>query len=289
MLDEITAKRLAIIRHLYERGLELSYLGEPTNGLSVLSFHDSVEMFMRLCADVKGIRVERSTTFLQYFTLLPDMLCKAQMDNLNNRRVSLKHHGQLPSSIDVEISRVNVTDFFNQNTPLFFGCTLKDVSLEVLITYPTVKDYLSKYKGFMAEGKYGDAQAQCQIAFIELLVAYCKQHDRGWDMAHSPATNAYHMRKPNLEEKTDKCIENIKEDLIKLNEAINIMNMGINYFKYSEFKAMGPYIQRWPNAEGNDYDYFLMRVESYDKNSAETCYNFVVDSALQLQNKKLFI
>lgn len=289
MIDEIAAKRLAIIRHLYERGLELSYLGEPTNGLSVLSFHDSVEMFMRLCADVRGVRVERSTTFLQYFTLLPEMTCKAQMDNLNNRRVSLKHHGQLPSTMDVEVSRVNVTDFFNQNTPIFFGCELKDVSLEVLIAYPSVKDYLSIYRGFLAEGKYGEAQAQCQIAFLELLDAYCKQHGRGLDLVHSPATNAYYLRKPNLEENTDKCIEDIKDDIIKINEAINIMNLGINYFKYSEFKAMGPIINQWHKAEGKDYDYYIMSIDQYDENTAETCYNFVVNSALQLQNKKLFI
>lgn len=85
MINEITAKRLEVIRHLYEKGLELSYFGEPTNGLSVLPFHGSIGMFMRLCSDVRGVRVDRSTTFLQYFTLLPDLACKAQMDNLNNR------------------------------------------------------------------------------------------------------------------------------------------------------------------------------------------------------------
>ena len=32
-----------------------------------------------------------------------------------------------------------------------------------------------------------------------------------------------------------------------------------------------------------------MSIDQYDKNTAEMCYNFVVDCALQLQNKKLFI
>lgn len=289
MINEIYAKRLAIIRHLYEKGVELSHLGEPTNALAILPFHDSVEMFMKLCAEIKAVRVERNTSFMQYFSLLPDLKGKAQMDNLNNRRVSLKHHGQLPSSIDVEISRVNVADFFNQNTPIYFGCKLEDVSLEILITYTSVRNYLSKYRVFMKEGKYGDAQAQCQIAFIELLNEYCKQYDRGLDLVHSPATNAYYLKHPNIEDKTDKCIENIKDDLIKINEAINIMNMGINYFKYSEFKAMGPSITKWNGDEGKEYDYYIMNIDFYDKKSADTCYNFVVNCALQFQNKKLFI
>lgn len=160
----------------------------------------------------------------------------------------MKHHGQLPSTIDVEVSRVNVTEFFNQNTTIFFGCDLKDFSLEVLITYPSVNDYLLKYRAFLEEGKYGDAQAQCQIAFMELLDAYCKQYGRGLDLVYSPATSAYCLRKPNLEEYTNRCIENIKEDIIKINEAINIMNLGSNYFKYSEFKAMGPIINQWHKA-----------------------------------------
>ena len=66
---------------------------------------------MKICAEIKAVRVERNTSFMQDFSLLPDLKCKAQMDNLNNRRVSLKHNGQLLSSMDVDISRVNVANF----------------------------------------------------------------------------------------------------------------------------------------------------------------------------------
>ena len=38
IMDEVTAKRLAVVRHLYLQGVRLSQTGEPTNGLSVLSF-----------------------------------------------------------------------------------------------------------------------------------------------------------------------------------------------------------------------------------------------------------
>lgn len=137
--------------------------------------------------------------------------------------------------------------------------------LEILITYTSVRNYLSKYGEFIEKRKYGDAQAQCQIAFIELLNEYCKQYDRGLDLVHSPATNAYYLKRPNLEDKTDKCIENIKDDLIKINEAINIMNMGINYCKYSEFKAMGPSIIQWIGEERKYYDYYIMNIDFYDK------------------------
>lgn len=54
-MDELTAKRLAVIRYLFEKGKTMSYEAEPLNGLSLLPFHDSIEMFMKLCADVKGV------------------------------------------------------------------------------------------------------------------------------------------------------------------------------------------------------------------------------------------
>ena len=91
-MDEVTAKRLAVIRFLFEKGKTMSYGAEPLNGLSLLHFHDSVEMFMKLCADTKGVSIPRNTTFLDYFTIIPDLQDKVQMESLNTRRVSLKHH-----------------------------------------------------------------------------------------------------------------------------------------------------------------------------------------------------
>ncbi len=72
-MNELTAKRLAVIRHLFEKGKALSQEGEPLNGLCLLPFHDSVEMFMKLCADEQGVSVTRNTIFSNYFDLLPNL------------------------------------------------------------------------------------------------------------------------------------------------------------------------------------------------------------------------
>ena len=119
-MDELIMRRLAVIKQLYNQGLNQSYDSEPMNGFCLLSFHDSVEMFMKLCAEKRGIRKDTIPNFYDYFTKIPDLQCKTTMFNLNKKRVALKHDGSLPSLLDVEISRANVTDFFNQNTPIFF-------------------------------------------------------------------------------------------------------------------------------------------------------------------------
>lgn len=292
-MNEVTAKRLAVIRHLFEKGKALSYEGEPLNGLRLLPFHDSIEMFMKLCADEKNVPVTRSTMFADYFNLLPDMHGKAQMISLNARRVSLKHHGQMPSSLDVELSRANVIDFFEHNTPVFFGCKLEEVLLEVLISYPEVRDYLSSYHGFMNEGKYGEAQAQCQIAMKALLSAFLNQNERGHSLEHNgwPASNAKWLSSPHLEDKTDKYLEDLREDVMNLNEAIYIMNLGINYFKYGEFIDFGPTVNQWPGEKQGEYqyDYYLGSESQYSEETAKACYDFVIETAFRLMGSKVFL
>ena len=292
-MNEVTAKRLAVIRHLFEKGEALSLEGEPLNGLCLLPFHDSIEMFMKLCADEKGVSIPRNAMFLQFYDYIPNLQDKAQMTSLNARRVSLKHHGQMPSSLDVELTRANVIDFFEHNMPQFFGCKLEDVSLEVLIPYSEVREHLRYYHNCMNDNKYGEAQAQCQIAMKVILSAFMAQNHRGHSLEHNgwPAYNAKWLQKPNLETKTDEFLDDLREDILNINEAIYIMNLGINYFKYGEFVDLGPNVNQWLGDEPGKYfyDYCLDNESSYDEETAKACYNFVIETALKLIGSKVFL
>jgi len=129
---EIIIKRLALIKHLYKIGTEQSMQFETIASFSILSLHDSIEMFLKLLAEHKNIKSE-SFNFLDYWTSIPTLTLKESMRNLNARRVNIKHTGLLPSKADIEISRVNTTDFFEQNTIIHFGIDWKDISLLTLI------------------------------------------------------------------------------------------------------------------------------------------------------------
>lgn len=288
-MDELTAKRLAVIRYLFEKGKTTSYEAEPLNGLALLPFHDSVEMFMKLCADSRSISIPRNTTFLDYFSKIPDLQDKVQMESLNARRVSLKHHGQLPSSMDVELSRANVIDFFNHNMPVFFGCLLEEVSLDVMIVFPSVRVYLEKYHESIKDGKYGSAQAYCKIAFRDFLNSYHERYNHYFTLKDGPGRNAHNLRKPNLEPKTDKYLEDLKEDVLMINEAITVMNLGINYFLYDEMMNNGAYINYWPDEEGErKFEYYVGDESLYNKETAEKYYRFVIDNCLRIQGTQLF-
>jgi hypothetical protein len=231
--------------------------------------------------------------FADYLDLLPELQDKAQMISLNARRVSLKHHGQMPSSLDVELTRANTIDFFEHNTPVFFGCKLEEVNLEVLIPYEEVRKYLGSYHDFMKECKYGEAQAQCQIAMKAVLSAFLNKNERGHSLEHNgwPACNAKWLQNPNLEPKTDKYLDQLREDVLNINEAVYIMNLGINYFKYGEFIDLGPNVNQWPGDIPGEYsyDYYIGSASSYDDETAKACYDFVIETAFKLIGSKVFL
>lgn len=210
----------------------------------------------------------------------------AQMESLNARRVSLKHHGQLPSSLDVEAARVYVTDFFRHNTPVFFDCNLEDVSLEVMITYPSVREQLKRYHEFISQEKYGKAQAECQIALREFLNCYYEGHGKYLSFQDGPGRYAHGLNAIRFEPNIDDYLFGLKQDILKINEAINVMNLGISYSKYHEFVALGPRVNDWPGADGHSYEYQIDDESRYTKETAEQCFNFVIETALKIQGMK---
>ena len=290
-MDELTTKRLAVIKQLYLHGIEQSYEVEPMNGFSILSFHDSVEMFMKLCAEKRGIKIGRDVNFGDYFSILPDLQYNATMTNLNSKRVSLKHYGAIPSKLDIEISRANVTDFFEHNTPIFFDVQFNEISLVSLIKYNSVKDYMNRALSDLSLNQYKDSITNSQIAFKELMWCYEMENTlhfesilgKSWNFS---SQSSFHM-KMGLGSDFDSFIDNVSESIPLLEERLNIIGLGIDYLRYRKFKLLSPYIEMWADEKGDDrYSVFID--EGRDRRicsqkNARFCFDFVIESALKLQ------
>lgn len=82
-MNEISLKRLALIKRLFMLGVAQSYEPEPLNGFSIFSFHDSLEMFVKLCTDSKGIKSKGAPSLMDYFTIIPELGMQPQINNLN--------------------------------------------------------------------------------------------------------------------------------------------------------------------------------------------------------------
>lgn len=295
-MDELTTKRLAVIKQLYLHGIDQSYEVEPMNGFSILSFHDSVEMFMKLCAEVRGVKIDRNVNFGDYFTKIPDLQCNATMASLNNKRVGLKHNGTIPSNMDVEISRVNVTDFFEQNTPLFFNVRFEDISLISLITYNSVREYLIKAQKEISEKDYISSIQNSQIAFKELL--YIHKEDNSM-MYISPFQmtqdftflNSFFMGIRTDNRKLGEFVDRVGKSFEEIENTVSIIGFGIDYKRYCKFKLLAPLMNIWYDGEKRSYEAYnnLNDGRICDNKNAMFCLNFVIDSALRLQKFNLDI
>ena len=241
-------------------------------------------------AEHKNIRIDRNVNFGDYFSKLPDLLCEATMTNLNSKRVNLKHYGALPSKLDVEISRVNVADFFQQNTPIFFGVSFEEISLSSLIKYESVREYVEQAQKYCNNDEYTDSITQSQIAFKELLASYIEENTKNFKSPFIQHHNfrflsSFHLQ-IGLGHNFDEFIDQVSNSIPAIEETLNIIGLGIDYKQYCKFKLLEPHIQVWPTDTGRKYDYYIGHDQDRricNKKNAEFCYNFVIDSSLRLQ------
>ena len=125
MVNPTHIKRLAFIKYVYTLGIEQSYQPVPSSSVSLLLFHDSIELFLQLASEIFDVGKSK-VEFMAYWDLLSKEISdetlpqKEAMRRLNKARVSLKHSGTRPSEIDIESFLFSSTSFFFFSVPLFF-------------------------------------------------------------------------------------------------------------------------------------------------------------------------
>lgn len=280
---DIIIKRLAIIKHLYKIGIEQSKQVETVAAFSILSFHDSVEMFLKLLAENKNIKSEK-LNFLDYWTNIPSLTLVEFMRNLNIRRVNIKHKGILPSKTDIEISRVNTTDFFNQNVKIHFDIEFESISLIDLVSYVNVKKYLKISQDFLDSNEIKKSIENVALAFDELLNSY--EENKIGSYRYSPFFFGKNLSFNSSffmgirDEKMSDFVDKVKDSLEAMQQAIKVMSLGIDYKKYVKFKLLTPIITR--TTSGKHFAE-IYGEKKWSKENCQYCIDFVIDSSLKLQ------
>ncbi len=281
--QDVIIQRLSHIKQLYQIGCEQSKQFESIAVFSILSFHDSIEMFLKLLAEHKDIN-SRQFNFLDYWDKIPDLTLKESMRNLNARRVNLKHKGLLPAKSEIDISRVNAIDFYEQNTFNQFGINFSEISLINLVAYSEVRKFLKLSEDFLAKNEIEDCLANVAIAFDELLSTYEKSKSQyfgrspfffGQDLTFN---DSYSM---NLSDRQlSEFVDKVKESIESIQKAVKITSFGIDYKKYVKFKMLTPSVQRAINGAVH---LNFWRSKKTNKENCQFCIDFVIYSALTLQ------
>jgi hypothetical protein len=285
MENEIVIKRLSIIKLLYKIGVNQSYQNELTAFFSILSFHDSVEMFLKLAASMRDIQDQ--SRFMDYWDKMPELSLKESMRGLNNSRVNLKHKGLVPGKLEIEAARVHTKDFFEQHTELIFGVSFENISLFNLVTYEKPRVYLSAAQTSLDTGQTEVCIEEVTKAFYELLYCY-NENKKDWS-GKTPSEVVKIISPHDLfgdifERKEFSALSNlvdrINDNHASLEAALEIISLGIDYRKYSKFKILTPVCHRFEN--GN-FHMELLGNKNWSKEHCQFLIDFVLESAFRLQ------
>ncbi len=298
-------QRLAFAKYLYGLAVEQSQQAEPLSSASILYFHDSVELYLQIASEHLNVG-DKCPLIMNYFDLLnpkvlegKELSQKEAVRRLDKARVALKHHGTLPSKLDIESFRVSVRSFFLENTPLLFDLEFAEITLVEFVNPEEVRENLQEVEKLRETRDYPEALKLVALSFRVLLDDYKDRKitygisplDIGIRHPFSPFSKLQAHRgqtsllpsqlKP-IEEEFAQVKREAEKAFDEIEESIEILALGVDFKRYSRFKLLTPNLVRGIN---KDYIFIANRLEkpSIEQEDIDFCINFVVETSLVLQ------
>ena len=278
---------LVFIKYLYNLGISQSNQPRPMKASCLLSFHDAVENFMGLACNKENISINRNITFDKYFVEYENatkksISQKSEMNYLNNCRVSLKHYGAFPSDETVSKVKIDVSEFFENNTPLIFNTAFEELSMSGSVSSDKVKDLLRKSEDHKKEGRLADAVGKCAEALYVLIKEYKSNISKDWNSPVFDFGNEKTVEGALLghNDRRNK-VGDFAKAYDRMSDAITIIGFGIDYRKYAKFRMIAPGVTMRRDGSvhyGRNKDLSNITPEEF-----QFCYDFVIETALKLQ------
>jgi len=287
MVDESTMRRLAFIRYLYIIAAEQSQKPEPMRASSILTFHDSVELFLQLASEYKDVR--GVSHFMEYWNVLSPVLeegptQKEAMHRVNRARVALKHHGTMPSKIDIESFRATISSFFKENTPLIFGIDFDSISLIEFVESTEARENLKKSMEFAEQEKLEESLDMIALAHTQ-IIDYFEDNQR--DQFHrSPfffgeSLSFERIRDSDYGGIAD-TINKLVDSVEAIQEAMKILSLGLDYRQYTKFRLLIPSVHKIIG--GPPQIIRRERANQVTREEFEFCLEFTIDTAILLNS-----
>jgi hypothetical protein len=284
---DLLIKRLAIIKLLYKIGIDQSRQSESVSYFAILTLHDSVEMFLRLAAEHVNVKAD-DLNFIQYWERIPELTLKESMRACNLRRVNLKHKGLIPAKIEVEASRVNAMDFFDQNTSRIFGIEFSDVSLIELVKFTKTKEYLTVSQFQLDANDIVKSIENATFSFNYLLQEYKGTKVDKWLRTHFSFTRSIRLSRytslskgsEGIDRRLDEVVKEINDNFMQIDRGLEVLALGLDYRKYSKFRFLTPDVYRLTDGS---FRLVNAKVRVTNKENCQFLIDFVLECALKLQ------
>ena len=296
--------RLAFVRLFFQQGIDQSRQPEPLNVGSVLTLHDTAELFLQVIAEHRGIKLPRFVSFLEYWKLLgptqdPNGVAlsgERPMTRLNDLRTAFKHHGTLPSATAVAQACTDVRAFLEANTLTVFGLPFDTIDMAEVIPQTGVRDKVRAATAAAGGGDLMEAMGMIAEAYDELFGVAPESQvpsgiarfgdtikpvaERDIAAALQPAPGDRTRRPVGADPRR---LASVIADLMKTTRemqlAMRVMALGIDYRQFARFTQLTPSIGYY----ADDHSERHTR-PGYAPTSAEFefCRQFVIIAALRV-------
>ncbi len=289
MDKESLLKRLSIVKLLYKIGLEQSKQSESTAFLSILSFHDSVEMFLQIVSqNEKNVRM-KDEKFHSYWIEFPKLTMSAAMKKLNDLRVSIKHKGFIPVYQEVTDVRLSTTEFLNENIKIFFDIDFQDITLFHLIKFEEIRNHLIKGNENLLKNDLDGCVIEVSNGFYKLLDHYKDTKKSDDDRSEFDFISTLYLDNPSYSDNMErKVYDSMKDVILKINQnfsnvgkALEVLLLGLDYRKFAKFRMLTP--SHVFKGEDGNYVFGDTTKKTINKEYCQFLIDFVTDSCLRLQ------
>lgn len=283
-------KRLSFIKYLFQLGIKQSKLNSPQDSVSILMFHDSIEIFLQLSSEYLNANSRTNINFMDYWEIINQKLPnqqisqKNQMNRLNRARVNLKHQGILINKSDIESFRVNVNDFLFDSCSLIYGISFSDVSLVDLIDNADIRELLKDADKFIAQNENERALEHFLIAFKILIIDFEKKFEPYNKKLFGSETFFFESDDEIVLDDINKLSDGVKN----LGSIMKYIVYGIDIKNYLKFSILTPIVyfnrSNFKNYKIiNTIPFYEKEKKEYTTEQLEFCKEFIIDSAIRLQ------
>ena len=296
-MDENTLKRLVFIKYIFDIGMDQTRKNSPFNAVSLLNFHDSLEMFLKLVIEYNKLTINLNKSIPEilneldlYIKTIDNSKSLIQIDNakkLNNLRNKLKHDGSIPAPIEIELIRTSIYDFYIENTPILLGISFTNLTIAQLINNIELKNLLELSIENFKKNLIEDSFFNLGVAFKKTINLFNDLVDKSSFNLKSSILPYFHSVETDFDTYVIDSIKEIDQRILKIEEFFILQFIEIDISNYLKFNYFIPDIYY------HNQNFFINKINYKKKNlynnnppneeEFQFCLNFVVNSIIKFE------
>jgi hypothetical protein len=296
-------RRLAFVRLFFQMGIDQSQQPDPLNVASVLTLHDTAELFLQLVAEHRHVNLPRFVHFHEYWRKLDPhgiaLTGERPMSRLNDLRTAFKHHGTMPSDTAIQQACIDVRAFLEANTPSVFGAAFDSIGMAEVIPQPSIRDKVRSASPVAAGGDVTEGMGLLSDAHDDLFgittdpqpgrpaarfgntIRTMAEYDIASVLRPSPDDHSRRSASADYHNLAT-VISDTASASGHMQRALRVMALDIDYRQYERFNKLTPAIAYYMNgrSERRSPPGYVPTMDEF-----EFCRPFIITAALRITER----